>query len=81
MANYETSTTVGGLGDIHLVGVPFQSGTEVEVIVVPKKANGQPVAEANQRLTALLSSLDHAHNTVPIGSLRRDELYDRDNVR
>ncbi|MCI0335072.1 MAG: hypothetical protein L0228_17830 [Planctomycetes bacterium] len=81
MADYETITTVGGLGDIHLVGVPFQPGTEVEVVVTPKKTNGEPVVDADQRLTALLSALDHAHNAEPIGSLRREELYDRDVVR
>jgi hypothetical protein len=80
MCNYETSTTVGGLGDIHLVGIPFQPGTEVEVIVSPK-TNGETASDAKQRLNALFSALDHAHNTEPIGSLRRDRLYDRDSLR
>jgi hypothetical protein len=81
MSNYETFTTVGGHGEIHLVGVPFQPGTEVEVVVSPKKTDSESPADANHRLVALLSALDHAHNTEPIGSLRREELYDRDNLR
>ena len=30
--------------------------------------------------SALLSVLDHTHNIEPIGSLRREELYDADNL-
>ncbi len=81
MGDYETITTVGGLGDIHLVGVPFQPGTEVEVVVTPKRTNGEAVADDNERLSALFSALDHARNSKPVGSLRREELYDRDVVR
>jgi hypothetical protein len=81
MSNYETITTVGGHGDIHVVGVPFQPGTEVEVIVCPKKTDSKSPPEANHRLVTLLSALDHAHNTEPIGPLKREELYDRDNLR
>lgn len=81
MGDYETITTVGGLGDIHLVGVPFQPGTEVEVVVTPKKTNGETAADDNERVSALFSALDHARNSESIGSLRREELYDRDVVR
>jgi hypothetical protein len=81
MDDYETITTVGGLGEIHLVGVPFQPGTEVEVVVTPKKTNGEMGADDDERQSALLAALDHAHNSEPIGSLRREELYDRDVVR
>ena len=81
MNAYETSTTVGGQGDIHLAGVPFQPGTEVEIIICPKKASASPPATTDERILALMAALDHAHNVEPIGSLRRDDLYDRDNVR
>lgn len=78
MSNFETSTTVGGQGDIHLAGLPFTPGTEVEVVVTPKPATA---AKSDERLAALFHALDHAHNQAPIGPLRRDELYYRDDVR
>jgi len=80
MSAYETSTTVGGQGEIHLAGVPFQPGTEVEVIVNPKTPAASPSADANHRLGSLLAALDHAHNTDSIGPLKREDLYDRDNL-
>ncbi|MEX2306987.1 MAG: hypothetical protein WD738_05315 [Pirellulales bacterium] len=79
MSAFETSTIVSGHGEIHLAGLPFQPGTEVEVVVSPK--NGAQTATAPERLATLLSALNHAHNTDPIGSLERDELYDRDTLR
>jgi len=74
---FETSTTVGGQGDIHLAGLPFTPGTEVEIVVSPKPA---PTTPGGDRLAALLAALDRAHNAQPIGPLRREELYDRDHV-
>jgi hypothetical protein len=74
MNAYETSTTVGGQGEIHLAGVPFQPGTEVEVIISPKTSAAMPAAGTDHRLGKLLAALDHAHNDEPIGSLRREEL-------
>ena len=73
MSQYETSTVVSGQGEIHLAGLPFTPGTEVEVVVSPRAVS---TAEGD-RVTALLVALDRAHNTQPIGRLRRDELYDR----
>jgi hypothetical protein len=78
MSNYETSTTVGGHGDIHLSGVPFQPGTEVEIVVSPKHVDSPSAVDTIHRLSTLLSALAQAHNTEPIGSLRREELHDRD---
>ena len=80
MSEYETSTTVDGQGEIHLVGVPFQPGTEVEVAISAKK-DGNGSTDARHRLGVLLSALDHAHNIVPIGPLNRDEFYDRGVLR
>ena len=80
MNAYETSTTVGDQGEIHVAGVPFQPGTEVEVIISPKTRDASPEADVSQRLGSLLAALDHARNDQPIGSLRREELYDRDNL-
>ena len=76
MNRYETSATVGGQGELHLAGVPFTPGTEVEVVVSPKNGTAPPDA----RLAALLAALDRGHNTEPVGRLRREELYDRNGV-
>jgi hypothetical protein len=81
MNTYETSTTVGGQGDIHLMGVPFHPGTEVEVVISAKAAHGAPAADADQQVAKLLATLNHAHNTEPIGSLNREELHDREILR
>ena len=81
MDAYETSTTVGGQGEIHLAGVPFQPGTEVEVIISPKTLDPAQEADDSGRLGTLLAALDQARNNEPIGSLRREQLYDRDNLR
>jgi hypothetical protein len=80
MNPYETSTTVGGQGEIHLPAVPFTPGTEVEVVVSPKVSAVAKSDGADDRLGPLLAALDNARNTQPIGPLRRDELYDRNHV-
>ncbi|HEY3394625.1 MAG TPA: hypothetical protein VGK58_18080 [Lacipirellulaceae bacterium] len=36
MSAFETSATVQDQGQLHLAGVPFAPGTEVEVIISPK---------------------------------------------
>jgi hypothetical protein len=81
MSTYETSTTVGGQGEIYVAGVPFQPGTEVEVIISPKTTDASPQWDSADRVGPLLAALDHARNIEPIGSLRREELYDRNLVR
>lgn len=81
MSAYETSTTVGRQGEIHLSALPFQPGTEVEVIVSPKQSEGPSITDDGHRRSTLLSALDHAHNIESIGSLKRDELYDRSLLR
>jgi len=78
---YETSTTISGQGEIHLSALPFQPGTEVEVTVSPKKSDSPLIADDGHRTSTLLSALDHAHNVESIGSLKRDELYDRSLLR
>ncbi len=42
MKSYEAVTTVEGQGQVRLSGVPFAVGTEVQVIVSPKR---RPAAE------------------------------------
>lgn len=81
MPAYETSATVEGEGQVHVVGVPFPPGTEVEVTIHPKRQPNPSLSpQAVDPVTQLCASLDKGRNSQPIGSLRREELYDRDNV-
>jgi len=43
MQAYETSATVQGTGEVHVGGVPFEPGTEVEVTISPKLQFKEPV--------------------------------------
>lgn len=81
MNAYETFTTVGVQGEIHLAGVPFPPGAEVEVVISPKTRAAGPRSDAKDRLGPLLAALDHARNAEPIGTLRREELYDRKHLQ
>lgn len=76
--SFETSATVGGQGDIHLAALPFQPGTEVEVVVSPKASTA--VVDEQLRADKLFAALDLARNSDSIGRLHRDDLYDRDNI-
>ena len=40
METYETSATVEDRGQVHVAGVPFAPGTEVEVTISPKAQPG-----------------------------------------
>ena len=77
MNAYETFTTVGQHGDIHLAGIPFQPGAEVEVVISPKP---QHAPSGGNRLQSLFAALDCAKNQKSMGPLNRDELYDRNHV-
>lgn len=76
MQAYETSATVEANGQVHLAGVPFAAGTQVEVIISPKRT-GAATVEADERVARLLAALDKARNVQSVGSLKREELYDR----
>ncbi len=76
MNHYETSSTVGGEHDIHLTGLPFPPGAEVEIVVSPKTV----AAAAADPVATLLAALDCGHNTQPVGPLGREALYDRNGV-
>jgi hypothetical protein len=60
MNTYETSATVESAGDIHVVGVPFAPGTEVEVTISPKRQSAAEFAAAWQRVCDELRRLPRA---------------------
>jgi len=82
MNTFETSATVEDQGQLHVSGVPFAPGTEVEITIRPAQKGGQATAAAaTERVAQLFSALDKARNTEPVGPLRREELYDRKVLR
>jgi len=75
MHTFETSGTVDQHGELHVAGLPFAAGTPVEIVVIPKPEAA--TTQADNRLARLLAALDKAHNVQPLGSFKREELYDR----
>jgi hypothetical protein len=76
MNHFETSVTVDGDGGIHLAGLPFTPGTEVQIVINPKLDAGAVDAGA----WALMTALDQGRNEHTVGPLRREELYDRNGL-
>jgi hypothetical protein len=56
MDTYETSATVEDQGQLHVAGVPFAPGTEVQVTISPKKRSAEEFAAAWRRICAALRS-------------------------
>lgn len=81
MNAYETTATVEDHGQVHVAGVPFVSGTEVEITIKPVRNGGHATAAAADRVARLFAALDKARNTETVGPLRREELYDRKVLR
>jgi hypothetical protein len=50
MQAYETSATVQGQGEVHVAGVPFAVGTEVEVMISPRRKDAAEFAQAWERV-------------------------------
>lgn len=54
MNSYETSATVEDQGQIHVVGLPFAPGTEVEVTISPRRLPAEEFTAAWRRVCAEL---------------------------
>jgi hypothetical protein len=52
MQSYETSATVEREGQVHLAGVPFAPGTEVEVSISPKRRPAEEFITAWRQVSA-----------------------------
>jgi hypothetical protein len=77
MNEFETYARVEGGGEIHLAGLPFAPGAEVRIVV----SAAQDADAGADQVAALMLALDQAHNTQPVGPLRRKALYDRNGLR
>lgn len=80
MNTYETTARVEDRGQVHVAGVPFSPGTEVEVVIRAKAAGSANVEAGRARMKDLFAQV-RARNTEPVGRLRREELYDRKVLR
>jgi hypothetical protein len=66
MSSYETSATVEEQGRVLVAGVPFATGTQVEVTINPIQ-NGVvlPATQVASRSERLLTALDKGRNVEP----------------
>lgn len=82
MNTYETTGTVADHGEVHVAGVPFAPGTEVEITISPKspskdQAPARDAAALNaarERMRELFRSVQGFRNSPRIP---REELYER----
>ena len=85
MQIYETSATVEDQGRVHVAGVPFAPGTEVEITISPKRvriaevtcSDGSDLTTVRQQMQVLFRTIKGFRNTPRIP---REELYDRGRV-
>jgi hypothetical protein len=86
MSPFETSATVEEHGRVQVGGVPFATGTEVEVTISPKAgseraataAADDALAAARDRMRELFRTILGFRNSPQIS---REELYDRGSLR
>jgi len=62
MKAYETTATVESTGQVRVSGVPFQPGTEVDVIVAAKRASVEEFAGAWEKLCREFRNTPHVNN-------------------
>lgn len=82
MNSFETSATVEQEGQIHVSGVPFAPGTQVEITISPRGSedNAATVTDnpnliaARLKMSELFASVKGFRMTP---KFRREELYDR----
>jgi hypothetical protein len=86
MNSYETSATVEDQGQVHLAGIPFAAGTQVQVSISPKvrpnessaDIDGQTLAAARARMQELFRTIKGFRMAPKIS---REDLYDRRSLR
>jgi hypothetical protein len=60
MNSFGTSATVQSTGDILVAGVPFAPGTEVEVVISPKRKSAAEFSQAWQHVCGQLRTVPQA---------------------
>jgi hypothetical protein len=82
MNTYETTATVEDHGQLRLAGVPFATGTEVDVTISPRLSSKDQVPAPDDRaLTAARDRMRELFQTIKgfrnSPRIPREELYDR----
>jgi hypothetical protein len=75
MSTFETSATVQDQGQIHVAGVPFAPGTEVEVTISPKRRSAQEFTTAWRRVCAELRGRPGAKDITDDGIREEIDRY------
>jgi len=86
MNTFETSATVEDQGQVRVAGVPFATGTQVQVSISPKaradeswaELDGQTLASVRARMQELFR-ITKGFRMAP--KIPREELYDRGRLR
>jgi len=86
MNTFETSATVGELGQVRIVGVPFATGTQVQVSISPKVRPEESLVDVDaQTLTATRLRMQELFRTITgfrmAPKISREDLYDRRSLR
>jgi hypothetical protein len=83
MESFETSATVEGQGEVHVVGVPFAPGTHLRITMNATERSqtaeeDQALSRARDRMRELFSTIQGFRGA---SRLSREELYDRNGLR
>lgn len=86
MQTYETCTIVEDAGQVHLAGLPFAPGTQVDVSISPKRPSQEPIPVADDRaLVAVRARMRELFRTVKgfrtSPKIPREDLYERGSLR
>jgi hypothetical protein len=86
MSTFKTPATVEEHGQVHVAGVPFAPGTEVEVTICPKTpAKDHATASDHKALTAARDRMRELFRTIKgfrnSPRISREELYERGSLR
>ena len=69
MKTFETTTVVGPTGEVRVGGVPFSAGTEVDVVVSPKRVSGD---EFRRNWEAVCTRLRKEPSVTPVSDAEID---------
>ena len=86
MNTYETTATVEDRGQVHVSGVPFAPGTEVEVTISLKAGPAQRTTlQEDEALTRARARMEELFRTIKgfrmSPRIPREELYERGSLR
>jgi hypothetical protein len=85
MTSYATSATVQAQGEVHVAGVPFAPGTEVEITISPRQADGDKLPGVDSNIAAARDQMRELFQTIKgfrnSPKIPREELHGRGSLR